>query len=83
MRMASLTGIPIEILRAPRFEPRVDEATNDAIAAAIIASYESLSPGMVRFELAWGAGHMIQVDRPDLVVAATRRLVDAARAASR
>ena len=83
MRDASLSGIPIEILRAPRFEPRVDAATNDAIAAAIIASYESLSPGMVRFELAWGAGHMIQVDRPDLVVAATRRLVDAARAASR
>ena len=37
----------------------------------------------VHFELAWGAGHMIQIDRPDLVIAATRRLVDAARVVSR
>lgn len=80
LRTAWLSGIPIEVLRAPRYEPRLDAATNDAIAAAMIASYESLSPGMVRVELAWGAGHMIQVDRPDLVVAATRRLIDAERA---
>ena len=83
LRTASLSGIPIEVLRAPRYEPRLDAATNDKIAAAIIASYDSLSPGMVRLELAWGAGHMIQVDRPDLVVAATRRLIDAERAGGR
>lgn len=83
LRAASLRGVPIEVLRAPRGEPRVDAATNEVFAEAIIAAYESLSPGHVRFELAWGAGHMIQVDRPDLVIAATRRLVDAARAVSR
>jgi pimeloyl-ACP methyl ester carboxylesterase len=83
LREASLAGVPIEVLRAPRGEPRLDAPTNDAIAAAVIDAYDSLSPGNVRFELAWGAGHMIQVDRPDLVVAATRRLVDAARAARR
>ena len=52
-------------------------------AEAIIAAYESLSPGHVHFELAWGAGHLIQIDRPDMVIAATRRLVEAARAGSR
>ena len=83
LRSAELAGIPIEVLRAPRGEPRVDAATNKKLAEAMIAAYESLSPGRVHFELAWGAGHLIQIDRPDLVIAATRRLVDTARAASR
>ena len=82
LRDASLAGLPIEVLRAPRAEPRLDAPTNEAIAAAIIAAYDSLSPGQVRFELAWGAGHMIQIDRPDLVIAATRRLVEATRVGS-
>jgi pimeloyl-ACP methyl ester carboxylesterase len=83
LRAAKVSGIPIEVLRAPRGEPRVDAATNEALAQAMIAAYESLSPGRVHFELAWGAGHLIQIDRPDLVIAATRRLVDAARVVSR
>lgn len=83
LREAVVTGVRIEVLRAPRGEPRVDAATNEALAAASIASYESLSPGLVRYELAWDAGHMIQVDRPDLVIAATRRLIEAARTGSR
>jgi pimeloyl-ACP methyl ester carboxylesterase len=83
LRSASISGTPIEVLRAPRAEPRLDAATNEAIAAAVIAAYESLSPGRVRYELAWGAGHMVQIDRPDLVITATRRLVDAARSGSR
>ena len=83
LRAASVAGLPIEVLRAPRGEPRVDAATNEAFAEAIIAAYESLSPGRVHFELAWGAGHLIQIDRPDMVIAATRRLVEAARAGSR
>ena len=28
---------------------------------------------------AWGAGHNIQIDRPDLVIESARRLVDQAR----
>jgi pimeloyl-ACP methyl ester carboxylesterase len=83
MRDASLVGTSIEVLRAPRGEPRLDAATNEALAKAVIAAYDSLSPGRVHFEVAWGAGHLIQFDRPDLVIAATRRLVDAARAGSR
>ncbi len=83
LRDARPIGTPIEVVRAARYEPRLDAATNAAIEAALIAGYESLSPGAVRFELALGAGHMVQIDRPDLVIAATRRLVDAARAGSR
>lgn len=76
-----LGGVPIEVLRAPRGEPRLDAPTNAAIAAAIERSYTDLSPGMVRFELAWGAGHMVQFDRPDMVVAAVARLVGGWRVA--
>jgi len=78
---ADLAGLPIEVLRAPRREPRLADATNDAIEAAVIASYESLSPGRVRYSLTPGAGHIIQADRPDLVVQAVLRLVAAARIA--
>jgi len=83
LRAASVAGTPLEVLRAPRADPRLDAATNDKIAAAWVAAYESLSPGSVHYELAWGAGHLIQMERPDLVIAATRRLVDAARSGSR
>lgn len=79
LRATSLDGLPIEVLRAPRAEPRLDEATNAAIAAAWEGAYESLSPGLVRYQLAWGAGHVIQSDRPDLVIAAVRDLVDETR----
>jgi pimeloyl-ACP methyl ester carboxylesterase len=51
---------------------------NVEIAAAWEAAYASLSPGLVRYEIAWGAGHVIQADRPDLVIAAIRRLIEAA-----
>jgi hypothetical protein len=76
---ASVTGLPIEVLVAPRTESRLDEATNAAIAEAWRAGYESLSPGLVTYTTAWGAGHVIQVDRPDLVIDAVRRLVEQAR----
>jgi pimeloyl-ACP methyl ester carboxylesterase len=83
LRDASLAGLPIEVLRAPRAEPRLDAATNEALAAAFIDAYDSLSPGLVHLEIVWDAGHLIQIDRPDRVIAATRRLVDAARSGSR
>ena len=83
LRDAVPVGTPIEVLRAERYEPRLDAATNQAIKDAFIAGYESLSPGAVRYEYATGAGHMVQIDRPDLVIAATRRLVESARAGSR
>ncbi|HEX5590153.1 MAG TPA: alpha/beta hydrolase [Candidatus Limnocylindrales bacterium] len=73
-------GIPIEALVAPRVDSRLDGATNDAIAASMAAGYEELSPGNVTYTLAWGAGHMVQFDRPDLVVEAVRRIVETVRA---
>lgn len=76
LRATDLAGLPIEILRAPRADPRLDEATNTSIESAVQARHEGLSPGNARYELAWGAGHVIQVDRPDLVIAATRRLAE-------
>ena len=75
LRDADVDGLSVIVLRAPRAEPRLDAATNDDIAAAWQRAYESLSPGHVRYELAWGAGHVIQADRPDLVIAAARELV--------
>ena len=83
LRAADVTGLPVVVLRAPRADPRLDAATNDAISTAWQEAYESLSPGSVRYEIAWGAGHVIQADRPDLVIAAARELVDRARATSR
>jgi len=82
LRAADLRGLAIEVLRAPRGESRLDGATNEAIEAAVVASYKAMSPGRVRYALAWGAGHSIQVDRPDLVIEGIERLVDAARAGS-
>jgi hypothetical protein len=78
LRDTDLRGLPIVVLQAPRAEPRLDERTNAEIAAAWEAAYGSLSPGLVRFEIAWGAGHVVQADRPDLVIEAARRLVEAA-----
>jgi pimeloyl-ACP methyl ester carboxylesterase len=79
LRGSSTAGLRIEVLVAPRHEPRLDEVVNAGIAAAWRAAYDSLSPGLVRQTTAWGAGHNVQIDRPDLVIEATRRLVDLAR----
>jgi pimeloyl-ACP methyl ester carboxylesterase len=76
---ASVGGLPVEVLVAPRYEPGLDEATNAAIADAWLAAFESLSPGRVTHTTAWGAGHDIHIDRPDLVIAAIRRIVEGSR----
>ncbi len=80
LRAADVSAFPIVVLRAPRAEPRLDEPTNVEIAAAWQEAYESLAPGRVRYEITWGAGHIIQADRPDAVIAATRELVERTRA---
>ena len=79
LRASALAGVPIEVLVAPRYEPRLDEATNTLIADAWQNAFESLSPGHVTHTTAWGAGHNIHIDRPDLVIEATRRLIALAR----
>jgi pimeloyl-ACP methyl ester carboxylesterase len=80
LRDASLDGLPVEVVVAPRYEPRLDEERNAQITAAWEKAYETLSPGQVRHTIAWGAGHNVQIDRPDLVIEAVRRLVDITRA---
>jgi pimeloyl-ACP methyl ester carboxylesterase len=77
-----LRGLPIEVVRPARAEPRLDETANERIRAGQAAGYEGLSPGAVRLTLAYGSGHVVQVDRPDLVVDAIERLVTTARARS-
>ena len=79
LRDATIEGLPVEVLRAPRYEPRLDEERNAEITAAWETAYETLSPGRVRQTIALGAGHNVQIDRPDLVIEAIRRLVDNAR----
>ncbi len=79
LRASDTAGLPIEVLVAPRYEPRLGETHNAEIAAAWRAAHDSLSPSRVRETTAWGAGHNVQIDRPDLVIEATRRLIDLAR----
>jgi pimeloyl-ACP methyl ester carboxylesterase len=79
LRASSFEGIPLEVLVAARYEPRLDEATNKAIADAWREGMESLSPGRTTYTIVYGAGHNIHIERPDTVIDAVRRLVDAAR----
>lgn len=79
LRGGTPLAVPIEALVAPRGEPRLDGLANDAIRTAWESSFESLSPGQVTYTVAWGAGHDIQFDRPDLVIEAVDRLVRSAR----
>lgn len=76
---ARVEGLPVEVVIAPRDDDRLDATTNDRIAASVAAGYEQLSPGHVTLTIAWRAGHMVQFDRPDLVVEAVRRIVTAVR----
>jgi pimeloyl-ACP methyl ester carboxylesterase len=76
---SDVAGLPIEVVVAPRVDARLDAAANDEIAASQAAGYEALSPGRVTYTLAWGASHMIQFDRPELVVDAVRRIVATVR----
>jgi pimeloyl-ACP methyl ester carboxylesterase len=79
LRAADVTGLRIAVLVARRGEPRLDAATNARISAAWEQAYEGLSPGLVTYEYADGSGHLVQIDRPDLVIAVIQRVVAEAR----
>jgi pimeloyl-ACP methyl ester carboxylesterase len=79
LRAASFDGVPLEVLVAARREPRLDDATNESIANAWRDGMEALSPGQTRYTIVYGAGHNIHIERPDTVIDATRRLIEAAR----
>ena len=75
LRAATDLGVPIEFIFAARFEPRLDEHTNQLIVQAWIDARESLSPGRARHTTAVGAGHFVHLERPDLVVDAVARML--------
>ncbi len=77
---ASVAGLPLEILVAPRTaDPRLMPQQRDAVEEAWLAGLRSLSPD-ARITVVEGTGHLIQLDRPDEVIAAIRRLVERGRA---
>lgn len=79
---ASIDGLPLELLfvdQRLRWEGPYDVAETDLIAA-----WRRLVEGLStdhRLTIAEGSTHMIQYDRPDLVVDAVLRLVDRSRSA--
>jgi pimeloyl-ACP methyl ester carboxylesterase len=75
LERGDLDGVRVAVLVAARYEPRLDEATNASIARTWREAYDSLSPGRTTYEIAWGAGHLIPIDRPDAVVDVVRRVV--------
>ncbi|TAJ99638.1 MAG: alpha/beta fold hydrolase [Chloroflexota bacterium] len=72
---ADVSGRWIEAIIAPRVDSRLDGATNDAILASVAAGYEALSPGRVTFTPAWGSSHMVQFERPEVILDAVRRIL--------
>lgn len=79
---ASIDGMPLELLfvdQRLRWEGQYDAAESDLIAAWRVL-VERLSTDH-RLTIAEGSTHMIQYDRPDLVVDAVQRLKDRVRAA--
>jgi pimeloyl-ACP methyl ester carboxylesterase len=81
LRASSFEGIPLEVLVAARYEPRLDAATNEVIADTWRKWMEALSPGRTTYTIVYGAGHNIHIERPDTVIDAVHRLVDGARGA--
>ena len=76
---SDVEGRLLEVILAPRVDARLDAATLQAIDDAFADAYDDLSPGRTTLTFADGAGHMVQFDRPDVVVEAVRRLVQALR----
>jgi pimeloyl-ACP methyl ester carboxylesterase len=79
-----LGDIPLELIfvdQRLRYDERIDEATK----VRLIAAWRELVLGWstdARLTIAEGSRHIVQLDRPDLIVASIRRLVDRARSGS-
>ena len=78
-----LDGIPLEVLAIDQHLRYQDERIPPDMEERIIASWRdwclSLSPGMTTITIAERSGHIIQFDRPDVVIAAIERQIAAAR----
>lgn len=83
VRATKLEGIPVEALFVPPRYRFVHERLDPSVQAALIADWEAwiadLSPGRTRLTIAERSGHVIQMDRPDLVIDAIGRLVERSR----
>jgi pimeloyl-ACP methyl ester carboxylesterase len=81
---ARLGDIPLELIfvdQRLRYDERIDPATKGRLIAAwreLVLAWSTDS----RLTIADGSRHIVQLDRPDLVVASIRKLVDRARAGS-
>jgi pimeloyl-ACP methyl ester carboxylesterase len=81
LRATDLDDLSVEVVIVPQpfdADPRIPDAERSGLARAWRDGIAAIS-GRVRLTLAPGSSHMIQWDRPELVVAAVERLVDAAR----
>jgi pimeloyl-ACP methyl ester carboxylesterase len=78
-----LDGIPLEVLAVDQHLRYEDERIPPDMEERIIASWRdwclSLSPGMTTITIADRSSHVIQYDRPDVVIAAIRRRISDAR----
>jgi len=77
----NLGDLPVEVVIVPQpfdVDPGIPDAERAGLAQEWRDGIEAIS-GRVRLTLAPGSSHMIQWDRPDLVVAAVGRLVQTVR----
>jgi pimeloyl-ACP methyl ester carboxylesterase len=81
LRATDLGDLPVEVVIVPQpfsNDPRIPDAERAGLAQEWRDGIDATS-GRVRVTLAPGSSHMIQWDRPELVIAAVERLMEDAR----
>jgi pimeloyl-ACP methyl ester carboxylesterase len=81
LRAVDLGNLPVEGVIVPQpfdVDPRIRDAERAGLAQEWLDGIKATS-GRVRLTLATGSSHLIQLDRPDLVIAAVGRLVESVR----
>ena len=81
LRATDLGNLPVEVVIVPQpfdVDPRIPDAERAGLAQAWRDGIDAIT-GRVRVTLAPGSSHMIHWDRPELMIAATERLVEAVR----
>jgi pimeloyl-ACP methyl ester carboxylesterase len=83
LQASSVAGLPLEVLTVDQRLRFVDTRLSPVDVERLIDAQErwieALSPGMTRLTIAERSGHVIQLDRPDLVIQAIERLVALSR----
>jgi pimeloyl-ACP methyl ester carboxylesterase len=82
LRAAGLGDLPLELIFVDQ-HLRYPDTLEAAVVEELIAAWESLVLGLsddARLTIAHGSGHLIQFERPELVIDGVRRLVERARA---